>query len=137
MRNKGSATVLVVDDDPMILSYIEEEIGLYGYNPILASSGEKALELAGSEKIDLLMTDIMMPGMNGIELAKQFVVLYPEAKILFMSGYICPSLAHQGIPESEYAFVQKPFVSNTLVKKVRSVLNGPNGLRELEDSQAE
>lgn len=128
---------MVVDDDPMILSYIEEEIGLYGYNPILASSGEKALELAGSEKIDLLMTDIMMPGMNGIELAKQFVVLYPEAKILFMSGYICPSLAHQGIPESEYAFVQKPFVSNTLVKKVRSVLNGPNGLRELEDSQAE
>jgi YesN/AraC family two-component response regulator len=96
MRNKGSATVLVVDDDPMILSYIEEEIGLYGYNPILASSGEKALELAGSEKIDLLMTDIMMPGMNGIELAKQFVVLYPEAKILFMSGYICPLTSPSG-----------------------------------------
>ena len=127
---------MVVDDDPMILDYIKEEIGLYGYTPILASSGEEALKLAENEKVDLLMTDIMMPGMNGIELAKQFVVLNPESKILFMSGYICPSLGHQGIPESEYSFIQKPFGSNTLVKKMRNVLSGPNGLKELDDSQS-
>jgi hypothetical protein len=52
-----------------------------------------------------------------------------------MSGYVCPSLAHQGIPESEYAFVQKPFAHNVLVKKIRRVLSGPDGLKELEDYQ--
>ncbi len=135
MRNMGSETVLIVDDDQMILSLIEEEISQYGYKPILAKNAAEALSLAEKEKVDLLLTDIMMPGTNGIELAKQFAALNPEIKILFMSGYICPSLAHQGIPESEYAFVQKPFAPNVLVKKMRKVLSGPNGLKELEDSQ--
>ena len=58
----------------------------------------------------------------------------PEIKILFMSGFVCPSIAHQGIPKSEYAFVQKPFAPNVLVKKIRKVLSGPNGLKELEGS---
>ncbi len=135
MRKKGFETVLVVDDDPLILHIIEAEIALYGYKPILAKNAEEALTLAESEKVDLLVTDIMMPGMNGIDLAKQFAVSHPEIKVLFMSGYICPSLAHQGIPESECAFIQKPFAPNTLVKKMRNVLGGPNGLKELEDSQ--
>ena len=127
--------VMIVDDDPMILSFIEEEIAQYGYKPILAKNAEEALSFAQKERIDLLLTDIMMPGINGIDLAKQFAVLNPEVKILFMSGYVCPSLAHQGIPESEYAFVQKPFAPNVLVKKLRKVLSGPNGLKELEDCQ--
>ena len=135
MRNMGSETVMIVDDDPMILSFIEEEIAQYGYKPILAKNAEEALSFAQKERIDLLLTDIMMPGINGIDLAKQFAVLNPEVKILFMSGYVCPSLAHQGIPESEYAFVQKPFAPNVLVKKLRKVLSGPNGLKELEDCQ--
>jgi len=134
MRNMESETVLIVDDDPMILDFIEEEIAQYGYKTILAGNAAEALSLAGKEKIDLLLTDIMMPGINGIDLARQFAVLNPETKILFMSGYVCPSLAHQGIPESEYAFVQKPFAPNVLVKKMRKVLGGPNGLKELDGS---
>ena len=55
--------------------------------------------------------------------------------ILFMSGYVCSSLAHQGIPESEYAFVQKSFAHNVLVKKIRRVLSGPDGLKEPEEYQ--
>lgn len=137
MRIKGSETVLIVDDDPAILGFIEEEIALYGYKPIVAGSAEEAMSLARKEKIDLLLTDIMMPGINGIDLAKQFAAINPGVKILFMSGYICPSIAHQGIPESEYAFVQKPFAPNTLIRKMRNVLSGPNGLRDLEDSQAD
>ena len=133
MRTKGSETVLVVDDDPMVLGLIEAEIALYGFKPILAGSGEEALSVAESEKVDLLLTDIMMPGMNGIDLAKEFAVSHPEAKILFMSGYVCPSIAHQGIRESEYAFIQKPFAPNVLVKKMRNVLSGPNGLKELNE----
>lgn len=131
MRNLGSETILIVDDDPMILNFIGEEISQYGYKPVLANNAAEALSLAEKQKVDLLLTDIMMPGTNGIDLARQLVVLNPEVKVLFMSGYICPSVAHQGIPESEYAFVQKPFAPNVLVKKMRKVLHGPNGLKEL------
>ena len=74
-----------------------------------------------------------MPGTNGINVAKQFATLNPASKILFMSDFIGPSLAHKGNPESEYAFFQKPFAPNVLVKKMRKVLSGPNGLKQLDD----
>lgn len=126
MRKKEFATVLIVDDDPIILDIVAEQISLFGFQPILASSGEQALRLAQKQtQIDLLLTDIMMPKMNGIDLAKQFVVLHPETKILFMSGFICPSMAHYGIQDSEHGFVQKPFTPQTLITKMRNVLKGP------------
>jgi CheY-like chemotaxis protein len=71
MRKKESATVLIVDDDRIILDLLKEQISVYGYQPILASSGEDALQIANQkDKIDLLLTDIIMPGINGIDLAK-------------------------------------------------------------------
>jgi DNA-binding NtrC family response regulator len=128
MRNKETATVLVVDDDPVLLGIVAEQISLYGYQPILATSGEEALQVAPKQttKIDLLLTDIMMPRMNGVDLAKQFISMYPEAKVLFMSGYICPSMAHYGVSDSEHAFLQKPFTQKTLISKMRNVLEGPD-----------
>ena len=124
MRKKETATVLIVDDDPIVLGLLEEQVSVYGYQPILASSGEEALEIANQkDKIDLLLTDIIMPGINGIDLAKQFVTLYPETRILFMSGFMCPSIAHF-IPDDEKAFLQKPFPTNTLIAKMRSILSG-------------
>jgi CheY-like chemotaxis protein len=126
MRKKESATVLVVDDDPIILDLVKEQISAYGYQTIVVSNGEDALQVASQEtKIDLLLTDIMMPMMNGVDLAKQFVANYPETKVLFMSGYICPSIANYGIQDSEHAFLQKPFTQNTLISKMRKVLDGP------------
>ena len=126
MRKKESANVLIVDDDPILLNIVADQISLFGYQPIKASCGEEALEVAPKQtKIDLLLTDIMMPKMNGVDLAKQFVALYPEIRVLFMSGYICPSMAHYGIPDSEHAFVQKPFTPQTLLSKMRNVLEGP------------
>jgi len=135
MRTKESATVLVVDDDPIILKIVAEQIALFGFQPILAASGKEALQLAKKQtQIDLLLTDIMMPEMNGVDLAKQFVTLYPETKILFMSGYICPSMAHYGIQDSEHAFVQKPFTPQTLITKMRKVLKGPDIILPTNDS---
>ena len=125
MRKKESATVLIVDDDRIILDLLKEQISVYGYQPILASSGKDALQIANQkDKIDLLLTDIIMPGINGIDLAKQFITLYPETKVLFMSGFMCPSIAHF-IPDDEKAFLQKPFPTNTLIAKMRSVLSEP------------
>jgi len=135
MRTKESATVLIVDDDPIIRKIVAEQIALFGFQPILAASGEEALQLAKKQtQIDLLLTDIMMPEMNGVDLAKQFVTLYPETKILFMSGYICPSMAHYGIQDSEHAFVQKPFTPQTLITKMRKVLKGPDIILPTNDS---
>ncbi len=126
MRRKESATVLIVDDDQILLNIVAEQISLFGFQPILASSGEEALQFAQKQtQIDLLLTDIIMPNMNGVDLAKQFVALYPETKVLFMSGYICPTMAHFGNQDSEHAFLQKPFTQNTLISKMRNVLEGP------------
>lgn len=126
MSKIESATVLIVDDDPVLLNLVAEQISLFGYQPVLASNGEKALEIAQKQKnIDLLLTDVMMPKMNGVDLAKQLATLYPEIKVLFMSGYICPSIAHYGIQDSEHAYLQKPFTQNTLLTKMRNVLVGP------------
>ena len=133
MLKKNPETILVVDDDPLMLHVIEEEISYHGFKPITASNGEEALKKAENEEVDLLVTDIMMPGMNGVDLAKKLTVMKPNTKVLFMSGYVCPSVAHQGTPGSEFSFIQKPFAPDTLVQKMKSVLSGPEGLQDLEE----
>jgi len=65
---------------------------------------------------------MMMPGQTGLDLVKEFIKKYPKTKVLFMSGYLCPSVAHQDVTCSEKAFVLKPFTTNTLAKKMRAVL---------------
>ena len=124
MGKKGNETVLVVDDDHLALDLIELMIAPLGYQVLLAASGEEALELAENNggKIDLLLTDMMMPGLTGLDLVRQFIKKYPMTKVLFMSGYLCPSVAHQDVAFSEKAFVLKPFTTDTLAKKMRSVL---------------
>jgi len=124
MGKKGNETVLIVDDDPLALELIELMLLPLGYQVLLATSSEEALELAENNggKIDLLLTDMMMPGLTGLDLVKQFIKKYPKTKVLFMSGYLCPSIAHQDVASSEKAFVLKPFTTNTLAKKMREVL---------------
>jgi two-component system cell cycle sensor histidine kinase/response regulator CckA len=75
-------------------------------------------------KIDLLLTDVIMPGMSGAELSKRIARRIPGIKVLFMSGYIDDSVVRQGISENEAAFLQKPFTPMSLAKKVREVLDG-------------
>jgi len=124
MRKKGTETILVVDDDPLALDLIELTLAPLGYKVILTSSGEEALQVAKSRNgnIDLLLTDMIMPGITGLDLVRQFLARYPKTKVMFMSGYMCPSLAHQNVALSEKAFVLKPFTTNTLAKKMRAVL---------------
>ncbi len=124
MKKKGHETLLVVDDDPAVLDILDKILSPLGYNLLLAENGEKALEYAEkhASHIDLLLTDMILTGMNGRELAEYFMDVYPEIKVMFMSGYICPSIAHQDVPFSEKAFLKKPFTPGELVKKMRKVL---------------
>lgn len=125
MTKKRKETVLVVDDDRNVLDYIKEILTSRGYQLLLASSGEEAMQLTDSidESIDLLLTDVILPKMDGRHLAHKFLARYPLGKVLFISGYMCPSIAHQDIPDSEKAFVRKPFTAAALIHKMKNVLN--------------
>ena len=122
MHGKNLKTVLVVDDDPSILSLVKEQLSSYEYLPILASSGEEALEIASETQIDLLLTDVKMPGINGIDLVKQFSTLYPKTRVLFMSVFTLPSSLYS-ICGREMVLLQKPFLVDALIKKMETVLN--------------
>ena len=111
MRLRGSETVLAVDDDPGILELLGEMLQPLGYTVLAAENGERAIEIAAehNNKIDLLLTDVVLPGMKGQELAARLLESCPEVDVLFMSGYLCPSMAHSGKRKGSEAFIRKPF----------------------------
>ncbi|MBU5613891.1 hybrid sensor histidine kinase/response regulator [Geomonas azotofigens] len=119
-------TVLVVEDEPRILEMIKSMLELQGYTPLAASTPEQALDLAGMHpgKIELLLTDVVMPGMNGHDLARRLQEKRPAIKTLFMSGYTSNVIVHHGVLEEGVAFIQKPFTMTGLALKIKAVLNG-------------
>ena len=125
MRLSGSETVLAVDDDPTMLELLQEVLTPLGYRVLFATSGEEALEIVTSqqEKIDLLLTDVVLPGIKGQDLARELLVRCPDVNVLFMSGYLCPSMAHSDSDKRFEAFIQKPFVPNSLLRKMRKLLD--------------
>ena len=125
MRLSGSETILAVDDDPIILDLLEEVLKPLGYKLLSAASGEEALAMAAShkDKIDLLLTDVVLPGIKGQELARELLHSCPEVNVLFMSGYLCPSMAHDNSEQRFDAFIQKPFSPNALLRKMRKLLD--------------
>jgi len=123
MHKNNPATVLVVDDDPSVLCHFEQLLSANEYQPILAASGEEALDIvARKNSIDLVLTNIDMPGINGIVLAKYFCNLYPRKKFLFMSEKISPSTLFS-ILGKKVAFLNKPIHFSTLIAKIKSILS--------------
>ena len=96
-----------------------------GYTVVAAGTPGEALRLAREHRgnIHLLMTDVIMPEMNGRDLAKRLLSFYPQVKRLFMSGYTADVIAHQGVLEEGTAFIQKPFSMADLAAKVREALD--------------
>jgi CheY-like chemotaxis protein len=125
MPMKGWETILVVEDEPSILQLSRSLLEEYGYTVLSALSPKEALTLVERHKgeIHLLITDVVMPGMNGRELRDQLSARRPGIKVLFMSGYTADVIAHQGILEEGIQFLQKPFSMVTLAVKVRKVLD--------------
>jgi DNA-binding NtrC family response regulator len=122
---KGTETVMVVDDDPSILRLIVYVLKFLGYHLLQASSGEEALKISHdfAGNIDLLLTDVVMSGMNGKELSNTFLAAHPEAKVIFISGYTDDVITHHGILEPGMKFLQKPLTPDILARKVRDVLD--------------
>ncbi len=121
---RGSETVLVVEDEDLVRQMVREILMQYGYTVLEARSGGEAVDLCTRHQgtIHLMLTDVVMPGMNGVELSKRLAPMQPEMKVLFMSGYTADAIVHQGILESGIAFIQKPFTMDSLAHKVREVL---------------
>jgi PAS domain S-box-containing protein len=118
---KGSGTVLMVEDDLAILEIGHSILELLGYTVLTANSPENAIAmaLAHSGDIDLLITDVVMPGMNGKELAERLAEIKPELRCLFMSGYTANVIAHHGVLDDGVMFLPKPFTVKDLADKVR------------------
>ncbi len=119
----GHETILLVEDEPMILEMTRKMLQGLGYNILSASTPDEAVCLAQERagEINLLMTDVVMPGTNGRELAKNLSSLYPKIKVLFMSGYTANVIEHHGVLDEGVHFIQKPFTMNDLSAKIREI----------------
>ncbi|MFO7911046.1 MAG: PAS domain S-box protein [Desulfotignum sp.] len=121
----GSETILLVEDEPSILRMTRMMLERKGYSVLPAVTPAEAVEKAKNHSgpIDLLMTDVVMPEMNGRDLAGQIITLYPDIRLLFMSGYTANVIAHHGVLDDGVAFIQKPFSMVDMTFKVREVLD--------------
>ncbi|WP_129126451.1 hybrid sensor histidine kinase/response regulator [Geomonas oryzae] len=120
-------TILVVEDEPEILRMTTDMLKLQGYRTIAASSPEEALNAAEQHpgEIDLLLTDVIMPGMNGRALADRLLAARPGLKCLYMSGYTADAISQHGVLDPDVKYIQKPFNMKALARKVREVLSEP------------
>jgi PAS domain S-box-containing protein len=122
----GGETILLVEDDPGVRALTRSVLKRAGYNVLVASDGHAALAMASGHAgvIDLLLTDVVMPGMSGIEVARWFADAKPQTRVLLMSGYADhPALKRQPMPV-EAAQIQKPFSTTALCAAVRQTLDG-------------
>lgn len=126
LETKGKETILVVEDEDAIRAVAVRVLGLQGYKVLSAASGAEALEVAKahSTPIDLLMTDMVMPGMTGPELAQTFRAQQPSLKVLFTSGYSADAVARQFGMGDDVNFISKPYGIADLAREVRKVLDG-------------
>jgi len=122
-QNGGSETVLLVEDEESVRQLVRETLEAQGYKILEAENGEEALQIANTHSdIDMLITDVVMPGMGGRELSARLCASHPHTKLLYLSGYTEDAIVHEGVLEPGTAFLQKPFTLQTLTRKVREVL---------------
>ncbi len=122
----GFETLLLAEDDPQVRQLAHTVLVQHQYTVLVAENGEEALEILAAHDgpLDLLLTDVVMPQMNGRELYARVAERFPEIKVLYMSGYTDDVIAHHGILEAGVKFIQKPFSVQDLAARVREVLDG-------------
>ena len=123
----GSETVLIAEDDQSVREIVATVLAQQGYRVLQAPEGRTALEMARAQpgEIHLLVTDLVMPGMTGRELAEALIAARPGVRVLYMSGYTDDAVVRHGVLTAGVPFLQKPFTARALASKVREVLNRP------------
>src|SRR6476659_1841385 len=123
-KKEGRKTILVVDDEAEVRKLVGAMVTRHGYNVLTADSGDHAITVAKNQKhpIDLLLTDVVAPGMSGPMLADKLAELQPGLRVLFMSGYDNTQVVQRYVVEKGYALLPKPFTMEQLSRKVREVL---------------
>ena len=124
---KGTGTILFVEDEDSLRRLGERQLRASGYTVVVAADGKEALEAAErhGKPVDLLITDVVMPGMSGRELAAELARRKLVTRTIYMSGYTDDSIAKHGVLEPGIAFLYKPFTFEELSLKIRGVLDGP------------
>jgi len=117
-------TILVVDDDEAVLNVVCKVLRRGGYDVVAATGGREAIKVAESRRgrFDLLLTDLVMPGMSGRELAEQVVARFPDIQVLYMSAYTDDEIVLDGLRTSDVSFIPKPFTVGSLREKVRRII---------------
>ncbi len=131
---QGSETVLVVEDEDAVREATSEYLASRGYTVLQGKNGSEALQVLEhcAGPVHLLMTDVVMPGISGAELAKKVSELRPGIPVLYISGYTESMVVQHGV-EAGSGFLQKPFSLSALGEKVRQVLDGPKSPQQLEN----
>lgn len=122
----GSETILLVEDDDRVRALISNMLRKNGFTVLLASAGDQALEIAARHRgrIHLLLTDVVMPGLNGRILSEKLTLTRPETVVLYMSGYSDDDILRHGVKKATAHFIQKPFSVDALIHKIREALGG-------------
>lgn len=125
----GTETILLVEDEKMVRGLARQILETCGYKVIEAANGTEAVEICekADYKIDLLLTDVIMPKMGGRELAEKVLQINPSISLLYMSGYTDDAVLRQGVIDVDTNFIQKPFTFKSLSQKVRKILDAKNG----------
>ncbi|MCJ7746488.1 MAG: response regulator, partial [Desulfobacterales bacterium] len=124
---QGFETILLVEDEEIVRKLACKVLQNYGYTVLEAPNGEEALRIVQGQNgnpIHLMVTDVVMPGMSGRQLAERLVSLWPKLKVLYMSGYTDNAIVHHGVLDPGIAYIQKPFAPDALASKVREILDG-------------
>jgi PAS domain S-box-containing protein len=131
---RGHETILVVEDEDIVRALSTEILEKQGYQVLSAPNGREGLRLCREfgGRIDLLITDVVMPQMSGRELAEEFAVVRPETRVLYMSGFTDDAIVRHGVLDDDVFFIQKPFSPDALAIKTRSVLDSMSALNNIE-----
>lgn len=120
----GTKTILLVEDEPTVRNLLREVLERGGYHVVACSHPEEGIEACRQHvgRIDLLLTDVVMPGMNGKEMAGRIAEMMPDLRVIFMSGYTEHALVSDGVLDTRIEYLQKPFSLKTLRQRMEVVL---------------
>lgn len=120
----GQGGILVLEDDELVRQTVAHALSAIGYTPLVASSPEEAIDLCSrsDSEIRLVLTDVIMPRVNGAQIQERLKVLRPDLKVLYMSGYTANVISNHGVLKHGINFIQKPFTLEQLAQKLDEIL---------------